>query len=166
MANASGHRCCAIRAAPPCSRKRETSGRPARREARAPAGQLKIAAPSRSAAGKSAPLETPAHFLALLIVTGTAKTKGLVRAANRAGCRQAAPQTQEFGPYANWSLTSSELWWLPWNSKSGNVPDNAAIRPLAMATRRRSSAHEDSLQGTLRSPEPLTIGLIRQQLAG
>jgi hypothetical protein len=49
MANASGHRCCAICAAPPCSQKCETSGRPARREARAPAGQLKIAAPSRSA---------------------------------------------------------------------------------------------------------------------
>jgi hypothetical protein len=57
MANASGHRCCAICAAPSCSRKRETSGRPARIEARAPEGQLKIAAPSGSAAGKSATIK-------------------------------------------------------------------------------------------------------------
>jgi hypothetical protein len=56
-----------------------------------PAGQLKNAAPSGArSAGQSATLENPAHFLALLIVTGTAKTLGLVRAANRAGCRQAA----------------------------------------------------------------------------
>ncbi len=46
-----------------------------------PAGQLKSAAPSGArSAGQSAPLETPAHFFALLIVTGTAKTLGLVRA--------------------------------------------------------------------------------------
>ncbi len=61
-----------------------------------PAGQPEDSAPSRSAAGKSATSEIPAHLealttFALLIVTGTAKTKGLVRAANRAGCRQAAP---------------------------------------------------------------------------
>ena len=66
-----------------------------------PAGQLKDAAPSRSAAGKSATLKIPAHLealapFALLIVTGTAKTKGLVRAANRAGCRQAAPDFLAF----------------------------------------------------------------------
>ena len=60
--------------------------RPARREARVPAGQTKDSAPSRSAAGKSATSEYPAHFTALLIVTGTAKTTGLVRAAHRAGC--------------------------------------------------------------------------------
>ena len=70
-------------------RESATVARPARREARVPAGQLKNAAPSRSAlsAGKSATLENPAHFPALLIVTGTAKTMGLVRAANRAGRR-------------------------------------------------------------------------------
>ena len=56
--------------------------RPARREARVPAGQPTDSAPSRSAAGKSATLEIPAHLEALapftlLIVTGTAKTTGL-----------------------------------------------------------------------------------------
>jgi hypothetical protein len=61
--------------------------RTARREARVPAGQPKDSAPSKSAAGKSATLENPAHFPALLIVTGTAKTIDLVRAANRAGRR-------------------------------------------------------------------------------
>jgi hypothetical protein len=74
--------------------------RTVRREARAPAGQPKDSAPSRSAAEKSATLKTPAQLealapFALLIVTGTAKTKGLVRAANRAGCRQAAPFKSE-----------------------------------------------------------------------
>jgi hypothetical protein len=48
-------------------------------------------------AGKSATLENPAHFLALPIVTQRAKTTGLVCAAHRAGCRQAASiqQTDE-----------------------------------------------------------------------
>lgn len=55
------------------------SGRPVSREARVPAGQNKKAAPSRSAAGKSVTLENPAHLFTLLIVTGTAKTTGLVR---------------------------------------------------------------------------------------
>ena len=62
----------------------------ARREARVPAGQLKNAAPSRSAVGKSATLKNPAHFPALPIVTRRAETIGLVRTAHRAGCRWAA----------------------------------------------------------------------------
>ena len=74
--------------AQPCA-----SAHRARREARMPAGQLKDSAPSRSAAGKSATLKTPAHYPTLLIVTRRAKTTGLVRAAHRAGCRQAAPIT-------------------------------------------------------------------------
>ena len=82
----SRHRCCAKSAAPPCPRQRETSGRPARREARVPAGQLKNTAPlGARSAGQSATLENPAHFLTLPIVTRRAKTTGLVRAANRAG---------------------------------------------------------------------------------
>ena len=72
------------------------SAHPARREARVPAGQNKNAAPSRSAAGKSATLKTPAPLPALPIVTRRAKTTGLVRAANRAGCRQAA--SNRFSP--------------------------------------------------------------------
>ncbi len=70
-------------------RERAPAARPARTEARVSAGQPKDAAPSRSAlaAGKSATPENPAHFPALLIVTGTAKTMGLVRAAYRAGRR-------------------------------------------------------------------------------
>ena len=51
----------------------------ARRDASVPAGQSKNAPPSRSVAGKSATSENPAHFPALLIVTGTARTSGLVR---------------------------------------------------------------------------------------
>ena len=87
----SGHRCCAKSAAPPCPRQREASGRPARREVRVPAGQLKNAAPSGARrAGQSATSENPAHFSALPIVTGTAKTLGLVREVHRAGRRQAA----------------------------------------------------------------------------
>jgi hypothetical protein len=43
-------------------RESATVARPARREARVPAGQPKGSAPSRSAAGKSATLETPAHL--------------------------------------------------------------------------------------------------------
>ena len=39
------------------------SGRPARREARVPAGQNKKTAPSRSAAGKSATFDNPAHLI-------------------------------------------------------------------------------------------------------
>jgi hypothetical protein len=62
-----------------------SGARTARREARAPAGQLKDSAPSRSAAGKSAPSENPAHQPTLPIVTQRAKTTGLVRAARRAG---------------------------------------------------------------------------------
>ena len=57
----------------PCTKRRQpdvlraglwASGRPARREARAPAGQPTDSAPSRSAlaAGKSATSENPAHF--------------------------------------------------------------------------------------------------------
>ena len=65
--------------------------RPARREARVPAGQPKDSAPSRSEAGKSAALNNPAHFPTLPIVTRRAKTTGLVRVANRAGCLQTAP---------------------------------------------------------------------------
>lgn len=58
-----GHRCCAISAAPPCPRRRETGGRLARREARVPAGQNKNAAPSGArSAGESATSETPAHL--------------------------------------------------------------------------------------------------------
>ena len=50
-----------------------------------PAGQPKDSAPSRSAAGKSATSEIPAHLEALaaftlLIATRRAKTTGLVRA--------------------------------------------------------------------------------------
>ena len=41
---------------------RAAGARTARREARAPAGQPKDSAPSRSAAGKSATSKTPAHF--------------------------------------------------------------------------------------------------------
>jgi hypothetical protein len=79
-----------VSAASPCES--APVARPARREARVPAGQPKDFAPSRSTAGKSATSKNPAHLKALapftlLIVTGTAKTKGLVRAANRAGCR-------------------------------------------------------------------------------
>lgn len=56
-----------------------------------PAGQLKNAAPSGArSAGQSATSENPAHFSALPIVTGTAKTLGLVREVHRAGRRQAA----------------------------------------------------------------------------
>jgi hypothetical protein len=48
----------------------------------------KNAAPSGArSAGKSATSEIPAHYLTLLIVTRRAKTTGLVRTANRAGCR-------------------------------------------------------------------------------
>jgi hypothetical protein len=50
-----------------------------------PAGQPKNTAPSRSAAGKSASSEIPAHFPSLPIVTRRAKTTGLVSAAHRAG---------------------------------------------------------------------------------
>jgi hypothetical protein len=46
------------------------SGRPASREARVPAGQSENAAPSRSEAGKSATLKTPAQPTPLLIFTG------------------------------------------------------------------------------------------------
>jgi hypothetical protein len=46
------------------------SGRPASREARVPAGQSENAAPSRSEAGKSATLKTPAQPTPLQIVTG------------------------------------------------------------------------------------------------
>ena len=73
----------------PCTKRRQSdalrpdlwaSGRPARREARVPAGQLKNAAPLEArSAGQSATLEFPAHLLPLLIVTGKAKTLGLVR---------------------------------------------------------------------------------------
>ena len=74
------------------SRSESAAGaRTTRRETRAPAGQLKNAAPSRSEAGKSATLENPAHLPTLPIVTRRAKTTGLERAAHRAGCRQAAP---------------------------------------------------------------------------
>ena len=58
-----------------------------------PAGQLKNAAPlGARSAGQSATSEDPAHLEALApftfpIVTGTAKTRGLVRAAHRAGRR-------------------------------------------------------------------------------
>jgi hypothetical protein len=50
---------------------RESSpvARPARKEARVPAGQPNYSAPSRSAVGKSAALTVPAHYHALLIVT-------------------------------------------------------------------------------------------------
>ncbi len=69
-------------------------GRPARREARAPAGQLKDTAPlGARSAGQSASLIIPAHFFAFPIFTRRAKTTGLVREANRAGCRQATPFT-------------------------------------------------------------------------
>ncbi len=65
--------------------------RPARREARVPAGQLKNTAPSGARrVGQSATSENPAHFSALPILTGTAKTLGLVREVHRAGRRQAA----------------------------------------------------------------------------
>ena len=53
---------------------RASVARTARREARAPAGQIKNTAPSRSAAAKSATLENPAHCPARLIVTRRAKT--------------------------------------------------------------------------------------------
>lgn len=55
--------CRSLRAAQPRQRDavQTDRGRPARREARAPAGQLKNAAPSRSAAGKSATANLPAH---------------------------------------------------------------------------------------------------------
>ena len=48
----------------------------------APTGQFKNAAPSRSAAGNSASLKTPAPSPALVIVTRSAKTIGLARAAH------------------------------------------------------------------------------------
>jgi hypothetical protein len=67
------------------------SGRPASREARVPAGQLKNAPPlGARSAGQSVSSQIPAHLPTLLIVTQRAKTTGLVRAANRAGRRQAA----------------------------------------------------------------------------
>ncbi len=69
-----------------------SDARTTRREARVPAGQYKKAAPSGArSAGQSASSESPAHFPTLPIVTRRAKTTGLVRAANRAGCRKAAP---------------------------------------------------------------------------
>ncbi len=48
----------------------------------------------RSEAGKSATLKSPAHVLMLLIVTGTAKTSGLVRAAHRAARPKGQPKTK------------------------------------------------------------------------
>jgi len=73
----------------------------ARKSAPAPAGQgerqeclrvrTKKAAPSRSAAGKGASLKHPAHFPRSRSSPIWAKTIGLVRTANRAGRRQAAP---------------------------------------------------------------------------
>jgi hypothetical protein len=60
---------------------------PARREARAPAGQPENIAPSGArSAGQSATLTPPAQHLPLPIVTPMAETTGSVRAAHRAGC--------------------------------------------------------------------------------
>lgn len=66
--------------------------RSARREARAPAGQLKNTAPSRSAAGKSASSENPAHLqrtvrtaIAPAIVTDRPRRQGRLGAASPHG---------------------------------------------------------------------------------
>jgi hypothetical protein len=71
-----------------------------------PAGQLKNAAPSGArSAGKSATLENPAHLPTLPIVTRRAKTTGLVRVANRAGCPKGSARNSEkasaYGLYTN-----------------------------------------------------------------
>ena len=64
-----------------------SAARTTRREARVPAGQDKKAAPSRArSAGQSASAKNPAPLPSLPIVTRRAKTTGLVRIANRAGC--------------------------------------------------------------------------------
>lgn len=99
----------------PCTARRQpdalraglwASGRPASREARVPAGQFKNAAPlGAQSAGQSATLENPAHFSTLPIVTGTAKTTGLVCEANRAGRREAA----HVPPFAQISTINSGL---------------------------------------------------------
>lgn len=89
-----------------------------RRRVRRPHGQergksargsaQKNAAPSGAhSAGQSASLENPAHSPTLPIVTRRAKTTGLVRVANRAGCRQAAPYCPTFGSIAYSTSKSS-----------------------------------------------------------